>query len=117
MRNSTPGNHSTANKIHDTTGTAIRMRIIGCRYFSRASERYIAIASASPSTKETISAPMTRASVTAMSAGVMVAMLLPIFSRLGMANGGIPSTGARCDSASQQTAKTRRETRVCRGKS
>ena len=31
MRNSTPGNHSTANRIHDTTGTAIRMRIIGCR--------------------------------------------------------------------------------------
>ena len=34
---------------------------------------------------------MTRASVTAISAGVMVAMLLAIFSRLGMANGGIPS--------------------------
>ncbi len=31
MRNSTPGNHSTANRIHDTTGTAIKMRIIGCR--------------------------------------------------------------------------------------
>src|SRR6185437_13988547 len=31
MRNSTPGNHNTANRIHDTTGTAIRMRTIGCR--------------------------------------------------------------------------------------
>ena len=31
MRNSTPGNHKTANRIHDTTGTAIKMRIIGCR--------------------------------------------------------------------------------------
>ena len=101
MRNSTPGNHSTANRIHDTTGTAIRMRIIGCRYFSSGSERYIAIASARPSTKDAISAPMTRASVTAMSIGVMVATLFAIRTRLGMANGGIPSTGARCDSTSQ----------------
>src|SRR5476649_2142948 len=76
MRNSTPGNHSTANKIHDTTGTAMNRRMIGCKYFSSGSERYMAIASAMPSTKEAISAPMTRASVTTMSIGVMVAMLL-----------------------------------------
>src|SRR3954462_7191351 len=31
MRNSTPLNHSTANRIQDTTGTAIRMRTIGRR--------------------------------------------------------------------------------------
>ncbi len=101
MRNSTPGNHSTANKIHDTTGTAMNRRIIGCRYFSSGSERYIAIASARPITKDAISAPMTRASVTTMSIGVMVAMLLAIRTRLGIANGGIPRTGARCDSTSQ----------------
>ena len=90
MRNSTPGNHSTANRIHDTTGTAIRMRIIGCRYSSSVSERYIAIASDRPMTKDAISAPITRASVTTMSIGVMTVMLLAIFTRLGMAKGGIP---------------------------
>ncbi len=31
MRNSTPRNHSTANRIHDTTGTAMNSRISGCR--------------------------------------------------------------------------------------
>ncbi len=31
MRNSTPRNQSTANRIHDTTGTAISSRTIGCR--------------------------------------------------------------------------------------
>ena len=112
MRNSTPGNHSTANRIQDTTGTAIRIRIRGCRYFSSGSERYIAMASARPSTKDATSAAMTRASVTAMSMGVMVATLLAIRTRLGMANGGIPSTGARCDMTSQTTAKTSSETRV-----
>ena len=112
MRNSTPGNHSTANRIQETTGTAIRMRIIGCRYFSSVSERYIAIASTTPSTNETISAPMTRASVTAISMGVMVVIAFAIRSMLGIANGGIPSAGARCDSTSQASAKTSRETSV-----
>src|ERR1700730_2180087 len=116
MRKSTPGNHITANRIQDTTGTAMNRRMIGCRYFSSGSERYIAIASTRPRTNEAISAPMTRASVTAMSIGVMVAMLFAIRSRLGIANGGIPSTGARCDSTSHTTQKTRRETKVCRGK-
>src|SRR5882757_8084602 len=116
MRNSTPGNHSTANKIHDTTGTAMNSRMIGCRYFSSESERYMAIASARPSTKEATSAAITRASVTTMSIGVMVVMLLAIRTRLGMAKGGIPSTGARLDSTSQQTAKISSETSVCRGK-
>ena len=55
----------------------------------------MAIARNTPSTKDTISAPITRASVTAMSIGVMVAMLLAIFSRPGMAKGGIPRYGAR----------------------
>src|SRR5580704_8048644 len=116
MRNSTPGNQSTANKIQDTTGTAIKSRIIGCKYFSSGSERYIAIASARPRTKEAMSAPMTRASVTTTSIGVMVATLFAIRTRLGIANGGIPSTGARCDNTSQAVAKTRRETKVWRGK-
>src|SRR5687768_3125828 len=115
MRNSTPGNHSTANRIHDTTGTAIRMRIIGCRYFSSDSERYIAIASATPSRNDTASAPITRASVTTMSIGVMVAKLFAILTKLGIANGGIPSAGARTDSTSQQTTKTSSDTRVWRG--
>src|SRR4029079_16393482 len=116
MRNSTPGNHSTANKIQETTGTAIRMRIIGCRYLSSVSDRYIAIASMMPSTNETISAAMTRASVTATSRGVMVVIAFAIRSRLGIANGGIPSAGARCDRTSQTSAKTVRRRRVCRGK-
>src|SRR4051794_23484056 len=115
MRNSTPGNQSTANRIHDTTGTAIRSRIIGCRYFSSDAERYIAMASARPSTNDTSSAPMTRAKVTATSTNVMVAKLLAILTKLGMANGGIPSTGARYDRSSQQTTKTSSETRVWRG--
>src|SRR4029450_249234 len=90
MRNSTPGNHSTANRIHDTTGTAINRRIMGWRYLSRDLERYMAIASASPSTKEMISAAITRARVTTTSIGVMVAILFAIRTKLGMANGGIP---------------------------
>src|ERR1041385_8385448 len=116
MRNSTPGNHSTANRIHDTTGTAIRSRIMGCRYFSSDVERYIATASARPSTKDTKSAPITRASVTRMSAAVMVARLWAILTKLGIANGGIPSAGARCDRSSQHTAKTSSDTSVWRGK-
>src|SRR3954454_3400022 len=115
IRNSTPGNHSTANRIQDTTGTAIRRRIIGCRYFSRDCERYIAIASARPSPNETRSAPITRASVTTMSAAVMSPKLFAILTKLGMANAGIPSVGARCDSTSQQTTTTSSETRVWRG--
>ena len=90
MRNSTPGNHSTANRIHDTTGTAISRRIIGCRYLSSESERYMAIASARPSTNETMRAAITRASVTTMSIGVMVATLFAMRTKLGIANGGIP---------------------------
>src|SRR5665213_1175025 len=90
MRNSTPGNHSTANRIHDTTGTAKRMRIIGCRDLSSESERYIAIASDTPITKEAISAPMTRAKVTTTSIGVMSARLLAMRTKLGTAKGGIP---------------------------
>src|SRR5262249_51327165 len=90
MRNSTPGNQSTANKIHDTTGTAISRRIIGCRYLLSVSERYIAIARARPSTNDTIRAAITRASVTTMSMGVMVAMLRAMRAKLGIANGGIP---------------------------
>ena len=31
MRNSTPRNHSTANRIQETTGTAMKSRTIGCR--------------------------------------------------------------------------------------
>ena len=116
MRNSTPGNHKTANRIHDTTGTAIRMRIIGCRYLSSESERYMAIAKATPKTKETTKAPITRASVTTISSGVMSTTLFAIRSRLGIANGGMPTKGARCDIASQQTAKTNSETNVSRGK-
>src|ERR1044071_6846782 len=116
MRNSTPGNQSTANRIHDTTGTAIRMRIIGCRYLSSAGERYIAIASMTPSTNETASAPITRASVTTTSSGVIVAKLFAILTKLGIANGGMPMSGARCDSTSQQTTKTSSDTRVWRGK-
>src|SRR5262249_1464945 len=90
MRNSTPGNHSTAKRIQETTGTAISSRIMGCRYLSSESERYIAIASARPSTNEAISAAITRASVTTMSIGVMVVMLLAIRTKLGTANGGMP---------------------------
>src|SRR5689334_2854035 len=116
IRNSTPGNHSTANKIQETTGTAIRIRIIGWRYLSRLSERYIAIARTMPSTKETISAPMTRASVTTISIGVMVVIDFAIRAMLGIAKGGIPRAGARYDRSSQTSAKTSRETRVCRGK-
>ena len=90
MRNSTPGNHSTANKIHDTTGTAMRRRIIGCKYLSSESERYIAIAIATPSRNETMSAAITRANVTTISMGVMVATLFAMRTKLGIANGGIP---------------------------
>src|SRR5215831_19484008 len=90
MRNSTPGNHSTANRIHDTTGTAISRRIIGCRYLSSESERYIAIASARPRTNEMKRAAITRASVTAISIGVMVATLRAMRTKLGIAKGGIP---------------------------
>src|SRR4051812_26895034 len=115
MRNSTPGNHRTANRIQDTTGTAIKRRTIGCRYFSRDSERYIAIASARPSANETSSAPITRASVTTMSAAVTSAKLFAIFTKLGIANAGIPSVGARYDNNSQKTTKTSSETRVWRG--
>jgi len=47
-----------------------------------------------------------------MSAAVMSAKLFAIFTKLGMANAGIPSVGARCDSTSQQTTKTRSDTSV-----
>jgi hypothetical protein len=57
---------------------------------SSESERYIAIASATPSTKDAISAAITRASVTATSTGVMSTRLLAILTKLGMAKGGIP---------------------------
>src|SRR5438874_13790324 len=88
MRNSTPGNQSTANRIHETTGTAISTRIIGCKYLSSESERYIAIAKARPSTNETMSAAITRAKVTTTSIGVMVVRLRAMRTKLGIANGG-----------------------------
>src|SRR5262245_61962776 len=115
MRNSTPGNHNTANRIHDTTGTAINRRIIGCRYLSSEGERYIAIANATPSTNETSNAPITRASVTTISLGVIVAKLFAILTKLGIANGGMPRSAARCNTISQQTTKTSSDTRVWRG--
>src|SRR4029077_15330014 len=67
------------------------------------------MARATPSTKETISAPMTRASVTRTSVGVIVSRLRPIRAKLGMAKAGIPSAGARYDSASHNAAKIRTE--------
>ena len=51
----------------------------------------MAIAKATPKTKETTKAPITRASVTTMSSGVMSATLFAIRSRLGIANGGMPT--------------------------
>src|SRR4029079_9906502 len=50
-----------------------------------------------------------------MSAAVILAKLFAIFTKLGMANCGIPIVGARCDSTSQPTTNTSSETRVWRG--
>src|SRR5262252_8203081 len=57
---------------------------------------------------------MTRASVTRTSIGVIVSRLRPIRAKLGMANAGIPSAGARYDSASHNAAKIRTETTAWR---
>src|SRR5262249_4168476 len=56
---------------------------------------------------------MTRASVTRTSIGVMVSRLCPMRAKLGMAKGGIPSIGARCDSASHDAAKIRSARMAC----
>src|SRR5882757_4522018 len=61
-----------------------------------------------------MSAPMTRATVTMTSSGVMVIRLCPMRTKLGMANAGIPSAGAKWDSTSQTTTKIRSEMTVCR---
>src|SRR5262249_4488301 len=68
----------------------------------------------SPSTNDRMSAPITRASVTTTSIGVIVSRLWPMRTKLGIANAGIPSVGARCDSASQAIAKITSERTVCR---
>src|SRR5882757_5654954 len=57
---------------------------------------------------------MTRATVTMTSSGVMVIRLRPMRTKLGMANAGIPSAGAKCDSTSQTTTKIRSEMTVWR---
>src|SRR6478735_4615454 len=112
IRNSTPRNHSTANRIQDTTGTAMNSRMMGWRYRSRFSDRYIAIARTRPRTNDRISAPMTRATVTTTSMGVIVIMLCAIRTKLGIAKAGMPSAGAKYDSTSQTTTKIRSERRV-----
>src|SRR6476661_5529058 len=112
IRNSTPRNHSTANRIQDTTGTAMNSRMMGWRYRSRFSDRYIAIARTRPITNDRISAPMTRATVTTTSMGVIVIMLCAIRTKLGIAKAGMPSAGAKYDSTSQTTTKIRSERRV-----
>src|SRR3954447_11498336 len=112
IRNSTPRNHSTANRIQDTTGTAMNSRMMGCRYRSRSSDRYIAIASTRPRANDRISAPMTRATVTTTSMGVIVIMLCAMRTKLGIAKAGMPSAGAKYDSTSQTTTKIRSERRV-----
>src|SRR5215831_7352279 len=61
-----------------------------------------------------MSAPMTRTSVTTTSIGVMVIRLCPMRTKLGMANAGIPSAGARCDNTSQATTKMASEKMVWR---
>src|SRR5262249_62281765 len=71
-------------------------------------------ASATPSTNDRISAPMTRASVTRTSIGVIVSRLCPMRAKLGIAKAGMPSVGARYDSASHKAAKIRSETTACR---
>src|SRR6185436_16589686 len=114
IRNSTPRNHSTANRIQDTTGTAMNSRMMGCRYRSRSSDRYIAIARTRPRVNDRISAPITRATVTTTSIGVIVIMLCAMRTKLGIAKAGIPSAGAKYDSTSQTTTKIRSERTVCR---
>src|SRR3954447_8693846 len=112
IRNSTPRNHSTANRIQGTTGTAMNSRMMGCRYRSRSCDRYIAIASTRPRANDRISAPMTRATVTTTSMGVIVIMLCAMRTKLGIAKAGMPSAGAKYDSTSQTTTKIRSERRV-----
>src|SRR5262249_5387245 len=114
IRNSTPRNHNTANRIHDTTGTAMNRRINGCRKPSSLADRYIAVASRRPSTNDSTSAPMTRATVTTTSIGVIVSRLCPMRTKLGIAKAGIPSVGARCDSSSQAIANATSESAVWR---
>src|SRR5436190_892793 len=114
MRNSAPRNHNTANRIQDTTGTAISRRIIGNAYLSSLSDLYIKVARRTPSTNERISAPTTRARVTPTSRGVMVRRLCPMRNKPGIANAGMPKAGAEYDSSSQTMAKRRSETRVSR---
>src|SRR5262249_47249633 len=76
----------------------------------------MAMASASPSTNEMTSAASTRAKVTATSIQVTVARLCAMRVRLGTANGGMPMSGARCDSASQASARIAMVTSDWRGK-
>src|ERR1700722_6508558 len=73
------------------------------------------MASATPSTKERISAPMTRASVTSTSMGVILTRLAQILAKPGIANAGMPSAGAKYESVCQSTQKTAMETSVWRG--
>src|SRR5258707_10246371 len=61
-----------------------------------------------------MSAPTTRASVTATSSGVIVIRLAPMRTKLGNAKGGIPSAGERNDSVCQITARTTMVTIVSR---
>src|ERR1700730_3176284 len=61
-----------------------------------------------------MSAPITRATVTATSMNVMLIRLCPMRTKLGMAKAGIPSAGAKYDSTSQTTTNTRSETTVWR---
>src|SRR5262245_61661637 len=114
IRNSTPRNLSTANRIQDTTGTAMNRRINGWRKPSSFGDRYMAVASSRPNANERTRAPRTRATVTTTSTGVIVSRLCPMRTKLGMANAGTPMNGARCDSNSQTIAKASSESAVWR---
>src|SRR5882762_2603702 len=57
---------------------------------------------------------MTRATVTTTSTGAIVMRLCPMRTRLGIANAGIPSAGAKCDITSQAAANIKRERTVWR---
>src|SRR5262249_29520205 len=72
------------------------------------------MASARPSTNDKISAPITRASVTTTSSGVIVTRLCAMRAKLGMAKAGMPSVGAKWDSVSQTMTKISRERTVWR---
>ncbi len=63
-------------------------------------------------TKDRISAPMMRATVTTTSTGVILSRLPPMRTKLGIANAGMPSEGAKYDSVCQNRQKIRIETSV-----